>query len=270
MKQKDLSYGNTFSVLLLFAVLAILLSLALFGLHKVGLVDLSFTSDGTAPDGDDGQEITALLNSIANREKNGETVFVMLDSSVIKDVLATGKAGNQYLHEYTITYGDSGSAAIHCSVVRKNSDFHLLEFVDSKIVREVKLIGGKAKVFDSRVGINASLDSVPEGYFEQTTGSISAIDIINFVINYHAGDPVTWKMGNVLNCTVETVREESVNMARITMEYDDHMDVYMLDIDRSALYSCETYVESILVSRMQTTKISYDIENTELGSVLDE
>jgi len=264
MKRKNASHRNALPIVLLGVVMAALFTLALFGLHRVGLVELPFISSGEESTELEGQEIEAILNSLSVKESGGETVFVMLDSSVIKDVLATGKAGNQYLHEYTVTYGDSESYSVYCSVLRKNSDFHLTEFRNGMLTREIKLVGGKAEISDYRVGLTESFDTVPSGFFEQSTGCISVIDLINFVINYQPGETVTWKMGTVKNCVVETVREESVNMARITMVYEDRRDVYMLDIDRSALYSCESYVGDALVSHLKTTKISYDIGNSDL------
>lgn len=256
-------------IILLAAFLVGALCAAVWGLNRLGLVDLPFLSADTEPVADNANEIEKILQSLSNAENNGESVYMTLDSSVVKHVLATGKASNNYLHEYTVTYGNGEGNTVEFSVLRNNSDFHLLEFKDGKMICEVLCKNGVASVYDFRLGQDSTLEGVSADYFEQISGSISAIDIINFVINFRAGTPEVWKLGTVNDCTVEAVREESVNMARITLEYSDHTDIYMLDIDKSALYSYETYVGATRTVSMKTTKISYDIEGLELDSVLD-
>ena len=256
-------------VILLAVILVGALFAAVLGLNRLGLIDLPFLSSDTEPVLDNADEIEKILQSLSNAEKNGESVFTMLDSSVVKDVLATGKASNNYLHEYTLTYGSGENNTAEFSVLRLGTDFHLLEFKGGKMLREVLCIGGVSSVYDFRLGQSSTLSGVGADYFEQSAGSISAIDLINLAINFRTGNPVAWKLGTVNDCTVEAVREESVNMARITLKYSDHTDIYMLDIDRSALYSYETYVGETRTVSMKTTKISYDIEGLELDSVLD-
>ncbi len=265
---RDKRHNDILSVLLLAVVLVALLSLALFGLHKAGIVNW-FKQEQTEEQPDDGQAIANLLESLAEREKNGELTYVTLDSSIIKAVLATGGAGNQYLHEYTITYGNRDTPSISCSVLRLDNDFHLLEFKDGRLMREVLCVDRIAQVFDSRVGRSEVLTGVPAEYFEQNTGSVSAIDLINLIINFKTGTPVSWKLGTVQDCIVEALREESVNMARITLDYGDHKDIYMLDIDSRALYSYESYSGDVRMVRMQTTNFTYKIEGMELRSVLE-
>ena len=255
-------------VILLALFLICVLVFAVWGLNTLGLVSLPFIPSDTEETPDNGKEIEEILNSLSNSKRNGESVYTMLDSSVVKDVLATGKASNNYLHEYSLSYGEGGGA-VEYSVLRRGADFHLLEFKDGKMLREVLCVGGTSTVYDARLGKKSTITGVGTEYFEQNSSSISAIDIINFVINFRVGTPVSWKLGTVLDCTVEAVREESVNMARITLKYSDHTDIYMLDIDRSALYSYESFVGETRTVSMRTTKISYDIEGLELDSVLD-
>ncbi len=267
--EKNQRYLPNLSVILLAVFLVCALVAAIFGLNRLGLLKLSFIAQDTEQPTDNGNEIEELLQSLSNAENNGEITYLMLDSSVVKDVLATGKASNSYLHEYSITYGDKEGNTAEFSVLRKNSDFHLLEFKDGKVYREVLCVNGTAEIFDARLGQRATVTNVSADYFEMSSGVVSAIDLINLIINFHPGTPVTWKLGTVIDCTVEAVREESVNMARITLKYSDHTDIYMLDIDRSALYSYETFVGNARTVSMKTTKISYDIEGLELDSVLN-
>ncbi len=265
---KNKPYLHIISVVSLVVFFVVALLLSFYGLGKVGLIELPFIEQETEPITGNENKIDDILNSLANSEKTEESVYLILDSSVVKDVLATGKVTNNYLHEYSITYGeDKGS--VEYSVLRKNSDFHMLEFKNGQLMSEVLCLFGTAYVFDARLNQRNTLVGLPDDFFEKSTGSISAIDLINFVINFHKGTPVMWKLGTVNDCTVEAVREESVNMARITLKYSDHTDIYMLDIDRSALYSYETYVGDVRTVSMKTTKISYDIEGLELDSVLD-
>ncbi len=266
---KNKRYLHNLSVILLAVFIACILVAAALGLNALGLLTLPFITEDTEPVIDNGKEIEELLQSLSNAENNGESVYMMLDSSVVKDVLATGKASNSYLHEYSITYGDNSGDAVEFSVFRKNSDFHLLEFKNGMIVREVLCINGVAEIFDARIGQLDTVIGAASDYFETCSGVVSAIDLINFVLNFHTGTPVTWKLGTVIDCTVEALREESVNLARVTLTYSDHKDVYMLDIDRSALYSYETFVRDVRTVSMKTTKISYDIEGLELDSVFD-
>jgi hypothetical protein len=265
--EKNKRHFRSLPVALLAVILLCALCGAVYGLDRIGFIEIPLLHRTEELPSENGEEIEALLERLSNAEKNGESVFLMLDSSVVIDVLATGKASNNYLHEYSIGYGEGGTAEY--SVLRKNSDFHLLEFRQGKLVREVLCVDGNAEVFDARLGQRSVLTGVSGDYFELNSGSISAIDLINFVINFRSGTPTAWKLGTVAECTVETVREESVNMARITLTYSDHTDVYMLDIDRSALYSYETYVGGKKTAGMKTTKISYDIEGLELDSVLN-
>ena len=256
-------------VILLAVFLIGALAAAVFGLNRLGLIELPFLSGDTEPVIDNASEIERILQSLSNAEENGESVYMMLDSSVVKDVLATGKASNNYLHEYSVTYGNGEGGTVEYSVLRLGTDFHLLEFKDGKLLREVICVGGTARVYDARLGQGSTLKGVGAEFFEQNSGSVSAIDLINFAINFRAGTPVAWKLGTVHACTVEAVREESVNMARITLEYSDHTDIYMLDIDRSALYSYDAYVGGERTVSMRTTKISYDISGMEIDSVLN-
>lgn len=265
---KNKRYNPNLSVILLAVFLVCALAAAVLGLNAIGLVTLPFVSEDTEQTVDDGKEIEKILQSLSNAEKNGETVYMILDSSVVKDVLATGKVTNNYLHEYTITYGDKQDETMEYSVLRKNANFHLLELKDGKILREVLCINGTAEIFDARLGQRATVTNVPSYYFEMSSGIVSAIDLINFIINFHPGMPVEWKLGTVVDCTVEALREESVNMARVTLTYSDHKDIYMLDIDRSTIYSYEVYVGDVRAVSMRTTKVSYDIEGLELDSVL--
>lgn len=265
---KNKRHFRNLPVALLAVILVGALCAAVYGLDRVGFIEIPLLHNTEELPADNGEEIEKLLERLSNAEKNGESVFMMLDSSVVIDVLATGKASNNYLHEYSVSYGEGGSA-VEYSVLRKAADFHLLEFREEKLVREVLCVGGNAEVFDARLDQRSTLTGVTGDYFEINSGSISAIDLINFVINFRSGTPSSWKLGTVVDCTVEAVREESVNMARITLKYSDHTDIYMLDIDRSALYSCETYVDGMKTVSMKTTKISYDIEGLELDSVLN-
>jgi len=265
---RDKRHNDILSVLLLAVVLVALLSLALFGLHKAGIVNW-FKQEQTAEQPDDGQAIANLLESLAEREKNGELTYVTLDSSIIKAVLATGGAGNQYLHEYTITYGNRDTPSISCSVLRLDNDFHLLEFKDGRLMREVLCVDRIAQVFDSRVGRSEVLTGVPAEYFEQNTGSVSAIDLINLIINFKTGTPVSWKLGTAKSCVAEAVREESYNMARISIGYAEHFDIYMIDMDRGVLYSYDSYVAGELAVSMRTTSFTYDVKGMEIASVLE-
>ena len=258
-----------FSIILLALFLAVALGLAVYGLYRLGLVQLPALRFEDAMPSGDSEEIEKLIESLANSEQIGEVDYRMLDSSVVIDVLATGRASNTYLHEYTVTYSDAEKGTTEFSVLRKNADFHLLEFKDGKIVREVLCVEGNADIFDARLNQRGTLAGVSGDFFEINSGSISAIDIINFVINFHRGTPVSWKLGMVNDCVIEAVREESVSMARITLTYSDHTDVYLLDIDGGLLYSYESYVEGVRVVSMKTTKFSYDIEGLELASVLN-
>lgn len=258
-----------FYVILLALFLAVALGFAVYGLYRIGLVNFPAMHFEDAQPAGDGEEIEKLIGSLANSEQDGDAGYHMLDSSVVIDVLATGRASNTYLHEYAVTYLNSDNDAVEFSLLRKGADFHLLEFKDGKVVCEVLCIDGNATVFDARLRQKSTLMEVSGDFFEITTGSISAIDIINFVINFHTGTPASWKLGTVNDCVIEAVREESVNMARITLTYSDHTDVYMLDIDGGLLYSYESYIDGVKTVSMKTTKFSYDIEGLELASVLD-
>ena len=96
-----------FSVILLALFLAVALGLAVYGLYRLGLVQLPALRFEDAMPSGDSEEIEKLIESLANSEQIGEVDYRMLDSSVVIDVLATGRASNTYLHEYTVTYSDA-------------------------------------------------------------------------------------------------------------------------------------------------------------------
>lgn len=266
MEQKYSRSANALSVALLALILLILLALSLWGLNSIGVINI-FDSGETQNQGSY-DDIAGLLGEIANKEESGEITYAALDSSVIKDVLATGKATYNYLHEYTLTYGGD-SAKISCSVLRLNNDFHLIELKNGRQTREILKKGDVARIVDVRTGLDTEIAVTSGDFFEKVTGSISAIDVINFLLSYREGASVSWKMGTVKSCVAEAVREESYNMARISIGYAEHFDIYMIDMDRGILYSYDSYVAGELAVSLRTTNFTYDVKGMEIASVLD-
>ncbi|MBR6741827.1 MAG: hypothetical protein IKM09_00120 [Clostridia bacterium] len=266
MEQKYSRSANALSVIVLVVILLVLLALSLWGLNSIGVINIF--NDNSAPQPSAPEDIAGLLADLANKEETGNITYAALDSSVIKDVLATGKASNNYLHEYTLSYGGD-SAVISCSVLRLNDDFHLLEFKNGRQTREILKQGASARIVDVRAGVQTEIPATSADFFEKMTGSVSAIDVINFLLSYREGTPVSWKLGTAKSCVAEAVREESYNMARISIGYAEHFDIYMIDMDRGVLYSYDSYVAGELAVSMRTTSFTYDVKGMEIASVLD-
>lgn len=266
MEQKYSRSANALSVTLLVVILLALLALSLWGLNSIGVISLFESS--SAPQQTSPEDIAGLLEELANKEDSGNITYASLDVSVIKDVLATGKASNSYLHEYTLSYGGD-STVISCSVLRLNNDFHLLEFKNGRQTREILKKGETALIKDVRTGAQTEFSTVSEDFFEKTTGTVSAIDVINFLLSYREGVPASWKLGNVKSCVAEAVREESYNMAKISIGYAEHFDIYMIDMDRGVLYSYDSYVAGELAVSMRTTSFTYDVKGLEIATVLE-
>lgn len=236
----------------------ILLGLCLWGLSSVGIITLPFAGQGTEPPKDSG-ELSAILDRLAGSETLPVT-YEALAPSAIRHILATGNLSNSYLHEYTVFYGGSAEETETYSVLRRDADFHLLVTRGSVTVREILRRNGVAEVFDTDTGVRAAQSVTDSTYFERMTGTVSALDLVNFVINFKDGTPSEWKFGTVTSCVLESLRQESVNMARITLGYADRSEIYLLDIDRGYLLSYESLgKDKTTIVRMQTKQFTYDI-----------
>lgn len=251
----------------IFLVFAVLLCVAVWGLDSVGIINLPFVNSDESGAGEKDADVSALLERIAESEKNGTAKYVALDSSGVKHLLATGKASNYYLHEYTLSYGNAERPAVTCSVLRKVDDFNLTVFKNEKTVFEVTRSGSAARIFDVESGIESILNDTGKDFFEQMTGVVSGLDLINFVINFNDGTPSQWKFGTVETCVAEALREESVNIIRITLGYHDHTEVYMLDLDRGSIYSFESRSGGELTVKMETIKYIYDVAEMEIPPI---
>ncbi|MDY5940590.1 MAG: hypothetical protein SPJ23_02940 [Eubacteriales bacterium] len=259
MRDKEIQGSTFLSFIPIVLGMLVLLFLGIWGLSSAGIVTLPFGESHSSEVPEDSGEVSALLDRLAGVDAQETVSYEALAPSAIRHILATGTLSNSYLHEYTITYGDTTVAAESFSVLRRNADFHLLVTRNGVTIREILYSKGQAEFADADSGVRAAQEVTASSYFEQMTGTVSALDLVNFVINFKDGSPSEWKFGTVQTCTLESLRQESVNMARITLGYSDRTEVYLLDIDRGYLLSYESLRADKTIVRMQTKQFTYDI-----------